>query len=579
MTDLERAAYRERVDANNWRPRNAVWELTLACNLRCGHCGSHAGKARPSEMSLEECLDVADQLGDLGCDLITLSGGEPTLKKGWDVIARRIADRGMYVNMVTNGYYRDDTEARAIARRAKDAGMCNVGISIDGPQAIHDHIRGEGTFAKTVGAIGHFGAVGLKAAVMTTVNKLNFPYLRQIRQLAIDAGATMWRLQLGKPMGEMDTKRDIVIDPKQLLELMPLLADLKKDQAIRLAIGDSIGYYGPYDPLLRSWGWRGRKECWKGCQAGMQAIGIEADGGVKGCLSLQAKYDGKDPFVEGNLRENTLREIWYRPGAFAFNRDFDPAELTGGCKACEHATLCRGGARCVSSAALQSVTEDPYCWHHVAQEERRKQPAPMSQWAAAAGAAFVMTMTPACSTDDGSTNHSVSDVVDAGTTLDTGPSVDPGNMPEYGMEPDYGITPEPDVVEPDATTDYGVQPDYGVPPEDVVEPPDEGVQTDYGLPPEDAGNMPEYGVPPEDIVEPPADEGVQTDYGLPPEDAGAQPDYGVPPEDAGSAIVCEDVCCECEYGVIPDEVWEKCCKCKNVCCECDYGIPPEGCCD
>ena len=39
-------------------PRIAVWELTLACNMRCGHCGSRAGRARPDELDTEEALEL-----------------------------------------------------------------------------------------------------------------------------------------------------------------------------------------------------------------------------------------------------------------------------------------------------------------------------------------------------------------------------------------------------------------------------------------------------------------------------------------------------------------------------------------
>jgi len=61
-------------------PRACVWELTLSCNLRCKHCGSFAGSRRDDEMSLEENLDVADQLAALGCRRVTLSGGEPLVQ-------------------------------------------------------------------------------------------------------------------------------------------------------------------------------------------------------------------------------------------------------------------------------------------------------------------------------------------------------------------------------------------------------------------------------------------------------------------------------------------------------------------
>ena len=549
---MEPSEYRRRVDEAHWRPRNCVWELTLACNLRCEHCGSRAGRVRPKELSLDECLGVVDQLGDLGCELVTLSGGEPTLKKGWDVIARAVADRGMYVNMVTNGYYKDDESARDVAVRAREAGMCNVGISVDGPQAVHDAIRGQGAFAKTIGAIGHFRREGMRVAVMTTVNRLNLPLLRQVRELAMSAGATMWRLQLAKPMGTMDDHRDLTIEPRDVLTLMPLLAELKKEGGIHVAVGDSIGYYGPYDKVLRGRGWRGRAECWKGCQAGMQAIGIEADGGVKGCLSLQAKWGESDPFVEGNLREHTLEEIWYRPGIFPFNRDWRAEDLTGGCSACRFGSLCRGGARCVSSAFLGKVTEDPYCWYRQATDLRARQRGSVTKWAAAASAAIALTAA-GCSTDsksDGTTQADAAAVVDsagatdAGPVLDTSPPIDLLEADEWAA-PEYGVPPEEDV---------SVQPEYGVFPDVEPPPPDSG-------PDEEISITPDYGVFPDDIQMQPdaADAG--------PPDAGPNPD----------AIDCEAVCCECEYGVIPEDVWKECCQpdpCADACCECDYGDPP-----
>ena len=67
---------REIIDGLGYAPKTCTWELTLACNLRCGHCGSRAGKARPGELPLERSLEVAKELGALGCRRITLSGGE-----------------------------------------------------------------------------------------------------------------------------------------------------------------------------------------------------------------------------------------------------------------------------------------------------------------------------------------------------------------------------------------------------------------------------------------------------------------------------------------------------------------------
>jgi MoaA/NifB/PqqE/SkfB family radical SAM enzyme len=550
-TNMSPAESKERVERKDWKPRNAVWELTLACNLRCRHCGSSAGKARPNELSLDECLDVAGQLSDFGTELVTLSGGEPTLKPGWDKIAEALVGGGALVNMVTNGVYHNGETAASIADRALSAGMCNVGMSIDGPEEIHETIRGKGTFAKTISAIETFTAKGMRVGVLTTINQLNFRYLDQVRRIAMDSGATLWRLQLAKPMGEMKLNDDWVITPAQLMELIPLLARLKRAGGIHLAVGDSIGYYGPHDKTLRGTGWRRRQESWQGCQAGMQAIGIEADGGIKGCLSLQAKWGDTDPFVEGNVRHTRLADLWHQPGIFAFNRDFDPESLEGFCGTCKHGTVCRGGARCVSSSFLGHLNEDPYCFYRLASILNGNQEGSWSKSAAAAAAALVISL--------GTTGCLTSSEPDYGVTPDTGGS----RGGDAAVETDTGgsdVAAEPDEF---CCPEYGVQ-------FDMVPQPPPDVQPDYGVPPD---VQPEYGMPAD--IQDTAEPDVQMDYGLPP-DVTTQ-DIHEP-----DAVNCEQVCCECEYGAPPsDAEWKECCDpCKDACCDCDYGEPPPAeCCD
>ncbi len=78
-----------------FKPRQAVWELTLRCNLRCRHCGSRAGRARDDELTLEEMLRVADALAELECRFVTLSGGEPLMRPEWPLIAERLISHGV----------------------------------------------------------------------------------------------------------------------------------------------------------------------------------------------------------------------------------------------------------------------------------------------------------------------------------------------------------------------------------------------------------------------------------------------------------------------------------------------------
>lgn len=505
-------AYRDRVDKREWRPRTCVWELTLACNLRCQHCGSRAGAKRKAEMTTEECFDVARQLAELNCELITLSGGEPTLRKDWHLIASSIASRGVFVNMVTNGAFGTDERRREIGEKVKGSGLSNLGISLDGPREIHDYIRGPGRFAETQRTIELFASMGIRVAVMTTINKLNLDLLEETRQIAIDSGATMWRVQLAKPMGNLEDNRSLALEPQDTLTLMPALARMKREGPINIGVGDSIGYYGPHDKVLREWGWRRRRECWQGCQAGLNTIGIESDGGVKGCLSMQAEMEN-DPFWEGNLRQSSLEKLWYRPGSFAYNRDFRLDTLTGQCARCRFGRLCRGGAKCVASAFTGALSEDPYCHHGLLATRRRQQLQNFAQPAQAAAAAFLISLgaagaagaepipdpygdpfaSPEEATTVASTEYKQSDEPEYGVDLD------PGWADEYGIPYDPPPLVKPPVDPAELLPHPGPKPD---PPSQVAPFP----EPEYGVP-YDPSRMEDYGIE--------YDPGWDDEYGIP----------------------------------------------------------------
>jgi hypothetical protein len=93
---------RELIDRVTRVPRTCTWELTLRCNLNCGHCGSYAGTARTDEMDYNTTLRVVGELADLGCEKISLSGGEPLLSPNWADVARAGTRAGMRMNMIVN---------------------------------------------------------------------------------------------------------------------------------------------------------------------------------------------------------------------------------------------------------------------------------------------------------------------------------------------------------------------------------------------------------------------------------------------------------------------------------------------
>jgi radical SAM protein with 4Fe4S-binding SPASM domain len=136
------------------------------------------------------------------------------------------------------------------------------------------------------------------------------------------------------------------------------------DEAARLGVAiwpaNNLGYFGPLEAKLRKLQKRGAH--YKGCGAGRQQVGIEADGAIKGCPSL-----GGPANVGGNIKQHALREIWERSEPLAYTRERTEAELWGYCAECYYATVCRAGCTATAEPLLGRPGNNPFC-HHRAQQ-------------------------------------------------------------------------------------------------------------------------------------------------------------------------------------------------------------------
>ena len=324
-----------------------VWELTLACNMRCVHCGSSAGVARGDELSPDEALAVARDLVAMRANRVTLMGGEPFLRADWARIARTLADGGVIVEILTNGLLVDAAMARAIM----DAGVHSVSLSVDGLERTHDGLRARrGSFRAALDAVRHLRAAGLPVGAVTQVNRRNLDELEGLRQALIGAGVQGWQLQLSEAMGRC--RDDLMIAPADLVVIERFVVEAAADGSLWTYAADCIGYMSRDEPRLRTQA-DGRHGVFLGCQAGIRVLGITSHGHVRACLSLP------DTFDDGDLRERPLADIWRDPGAFAFNRG--PRDLTGNCAGCPFGKVCRGGCSSLAWASTGRLGDQPYC--------------------------------------------------------------------------------------------------------------------------------------------------------------------------------------------------------------------------
>jgi len=158
-----------------------VWNLIRRCNLFCAHCysDSHA-RDYEGELSTEEALAVIDDLAQFGAPVILFSGGEPLLRPDLLQLIRHAQSKGIRGVISTNG----TLITPSLAQELSSLGLSYVGVSIDGPERVHDKFRGKlGAFQESLRGIRACIDAGLRVGIRVTLTKYNYPYLDELFDL------------------------------------------------------------------------------------------------------------------------------------------------------------------------------------------------------------------------------------------------------------------------------------------------------------------------------------------------------------------------------------------------------------
>jgi MoaA/NifB/PqqE/SkfB family radical SAM enzyme len=144
-------------------PSYISFTLTNKCNLRCRMCGQwskegyiRAGGTRPKpELDLADWKRLVDEVAAHHIPSILLRGGEPFLFPGIIELLEYIRARGIFTSIDTNG-----TMLRRYAADLLRIGNIHVTVSVDGPEEIHDAVRGvKGCFRRIREGVEHLNAL------------------------------------------------------------------------------------------------------------------------------------------------------------------------------------------------------------------------------------------------------------------------------------------------------------------------------------------------------------------------------------------------------------------------------------
>ncbi|HIH89787.1 radical SAM/SPASM domain-containing protein [Ignicoccus hospitalis] len=359
-------------------PFLVVWNFTNMCNLRCKHCYQRADKPLPNELTLEEKLNVVEQLDRAGVAAVALSGGEPTIHPHFWRVVKELSDRFIYVAVATNGWLLAD---KRMAEKAKRAGVRYVEVSVDSADPKkHDEFRGiPGSWKRAVKALKNAAELGMNAAMATTVTRLNVDEVDDILDLAEEIGIKRVVFFNFVPTGRGKEIIDLDLSPEEREEFLKKIAlEMKRrnleivstaPQFGRVCLQAGLGivapthmYVGKPEELDMDKVISALAEFVGGCGAGRIYAALEPEGTVTPCVFL--------PVPMGNVREKDFREIWETSELFQKLRDRN--NLWGFCRTCPYREIC-GGCRARAYGYFNDpLAPDPGCIYNKKYYEQLK---------------------------------------------------------------------------------------------------------------------------------------------------------------------------------------------------------------
>jgi radical SAM protein with 4Fe4S-binding SPASM domain len=338
--------------------------ITERCNIRCVHCywEEYGKNPDPSLETIENILDQFKQLAGSYHEnrrhMLTLGGGEPTLRADLEEIIQLSVRRGFRVRVVTNAVALD--EERALSLRK--SGLEVAQVSLDGAsEETHDRIRGKGNWRRSMA-----GIEALKAARVFTVlsyvllpglNLEEAPYLLDLARDLRVAG-----VKFARPVREGQAVfHGIRVQGDYMGTFRRILDHAKAIRYKRLLL-----FFDPLAHLLELENRRKLSGLWglatDLCQCNNTEL-IEVNGGSGDVYYCRIRTK------LGNLWETPLSELWHHHTLLNQLRRKTPE---GSCGKCAVWNACRGGCPAVVHGNTgQVLLQDADC------SAVQKQPAPM----------------------------------------------------------------------------------------------------------------------------------------------------------------------------------------------------------
>jgi len=311
-------------------PSGAYLHVTHRCDLACQHC-FQTDETHPenSDLTRDRLKKLMDELAALGVLWLTITGGEPFLRRDLMDILQDARDRRFAVSLKTAGHHINAQRAA----RLHEIGVRDVDISLYShePAVADAFTQTPGSWMRAVRGIKACVEAGVAVTVRAGMTRFNFRKLRELKEFVLGIGATL-RID---PSVNVRTNGDT-----SSLELA--LTAEERAEAWQL-LGADVTMFLDGDPESCDGGGGFKHPGRSMCGAGTRTLSISAQGEVNPCLL--------HPASAGNALTRPLREIWENSPVLQEIRGINYGEMAKtGCSGCGYQRTCHP---CMALAATE----------------------------------------------------------------------------------------------------------------------------------------------------------------------------------------------------------------------------------
>ncbi|UQO98903.1 pyrroloquinoline quinone biosynthesis protein PqqE [Burkholderia multivorans] len=327
-------------------PSPPLWllaELTYRCPLHCAFCYNPVDFAtHGAELDTDTWRTVIADARALGAAQLGFSGGEPLQRDDLETLVEHARALGFYTNLITSGI--GLTAARI--ERLKAAGLDHIQLSLqDSTRELNDFLTSTRTFELKRSVARLIKSHGYPMVLNCVLHRYNLPHVDRIIEMALDLGADFLELANTQYYGWAMLNRDqLMPTAEQLRDAEETVNRYRKLVGERCKILFVVPDYFEQRPKACMNGW------------GSVFLGVAPDGTALPCHAARALPGLALP----NVRERSLKEIWYDSDAFnAFRGD---GWMREPCRSCDERHVDHGGCRCQAYLLAGDPAEaDPVC--------------------------------------------------------------------------------------------------------------------------------------------------------------------------------------------------------------------------